>query len=62
MDHDHIPAAPEAPKTTEASDAAEAHATADTDFDGLAGKPAAELTPEELRLMADTMPGDGPGD
>lgn len=25
-------------------------------------KPAEELTEEELRLMADTMPGDGPGD
>lgn len=27
-----------------------------------AEKPAEELTPEELRLMADTMPGEGPGD
>lgn len=25
-------------------------------------KPADQLTAEELRLMADTMPGDGPGD
>ena len=25
-------------------------------------KPAEELTPDELRLMADTMPGEGPGD
>lgn len=25
-------------------------------------KPAEQLTPEELRLMADTMPGEGPGD
>ncbi len=25
-------------------------------------KPPEELTEEELRLMADTMPGDGPGD
>jgi hypothetical protein len=32
------------------------------DFDGLAGKKPEELTPEELRLMADTMPGEGPGD
>jgi hypothetical protein len=32
------------------------------DFDGLANKKPEELTPEELRLMADTMPGDGPGD
>ena len=33
-----------------------------SDFDGLEGKKAEELTPEELRLMADTMPGEGPGD
>ena len=33
-----------------------------SDFDGLEGKKPEELTPEELRLMADTMPGDGPGD
>ena len=32
------------------------------DVDGLANKKPEELTPEELRLMADTMPGDGPGD
>jgi len=31
-------------------------------FDGLKDKKPEELTPEELRLMADTMPGDGPGD
>jgi hypothetical protein len=31
-------------------------------FDGLQGKKPEELTPEELRLMADTMPGEGPGD
>lgn len=30
--------------------------------DGLAGKKPEDLTPEELRLMADTMPGEGPGD
>ena len=30
--------------------------------DGLANKKPEDLTPEELRLMADTMPGDGPGD
>jgi hypothetical protein len=30
--------------------------------DGLDGKKPEELTPEELRLMADTMPGEGPGD
>jgi hypothetical protein len=33
-----------------------------TDFDGLEGKKPEELTPDELRLMADTMPGEGPGD
>lgn len=32
------------------------------DVDGLADKKPEELTPEELRLMADTMPGEGPGD
>lgn len=32
------------------------------DVDGLKNKKPEELTPEELRLMADTMPGDGPGD
>lgn len=31
-------------------------------FDGLSNKKPEELTPEELRLMADTMPGEGPGD
>jgi len=31
-------------------------------FDGLGNKKPEELTPEELRLMADTMPGEGPGD
>jgi hypothetical protein len=32
------------------------------DVDGLADKKPEELTSEELRLMADTMPGEGPGD
>ncbi|MBQ5942861.1 MULTISPECIES: hypothetical protein [unclassified Massilia] len=32
------------------------------DVDGLRNKKPEELTPEELRLMADTMPGEGPGD
>lgn len=40
----------------------EAEAQAADDTDGLTGKKPEELTPEELRLMADTMPGDGPGD
>lgn len=35
---------------------------APADFDGLKDKKPDELTPEELRLMADTMPGEGPGD
>lgn len=38
-----------------------AQASADS-FDGLKDKKPEDLTPEELRLMADTMPGDGPGD
>ena len=33
-----------------------------TDFDGLKDKKPEELTPEDLRWMADTMPGEGPGD
>jgi hypothetical protein len=36
-------------------------ALADT-TDGLKDKKPEDLTPEELRLMADTMPGEGPGD
>ncbi len=32
------------------------------DVDGLKDKKPEDLTPEELRLMADTMPGEGPGD
>jgi hypothetical protein len=32
------------------------------DTDSVANKKPEELTPEELRLMADTMPGEGPGD
>lgn len=39
----------------------EQHATP-PDFDGLKDKKPEELTPEELRWMADTMPGEGPGD
>jgi hypothetical protein len=39
-----------------------AHGQPPEDFDGLEGKKPDELTPEELRLMADTMPGEGPGD
>ncbi|UVW27806.1 hypothetical protein [Massilia sp. H6] len=32
------------------------------EVDGLKHKKPEDLTPQELRLMADTMPGDGPGD
>lgn len=32
------------------------------EVDGLENKKPEELTPDELRLMADTMPGEGPGD
>ncbi len=40
-----------------------AHDTRPSDaIDGLKDKKPEELTPEELRLMADTMPGEGPGD
>jgi hypothetical protein len=41
---------------------AQQDAKPEDDFDGLEGKKPDELTPEELRLMADTMPGEGPGD
>ncbi|MEH6436637.1 hypothetical protein [Massilia sp. DD77] len=40
----------------------EAPASPPADVDGLKNKKPEELTPEELRLMADTMPGEGPGD
>jgi hypothetical protein len=45
-------------------DASQQQAQADNhpDFDALANKKPEDLTPEELRLMADTMPGEGPGD
>jgi hypothetical protein len=38
------------------------HQPVPDDFDALKDKKPEELTPEELRLMADTMPGEGPGD
>ena len=44
------------------ADQEQAAAHALNSVDGLAGKKPEELTPEELRLMADTMPGEGPGD
>ena len=39
-----------------------AASTSTDSVDGLANKKPEDLTPEELRLMADTMPGEGPGD
>jgi len=54
------PEAPQADGHKPADDSPEARAKAA--FDGLADKKPEELTPEELRLMADTMPGEGPGD
>lgn len=52
------PAAPPPPDNAQAQHGA----PQPDDFDGLEGKKPDELTPEELRLMADTMPGEGPGD
>jgi hypothetical protein len=52
------PAAPPPPDNAQAQQ----DAKPSDDFDGLEGKKPDELTPEELRLMADTMPGEGPGD
>lgn len=49
------------PATGQQQQAQPEHAPADT-TDGLADKKPEDLTPEELRLMADTMPGEGPGD
>jgi hypothetical protein len=43
-------------------DAEAPQASAGDDVDGLKDKKPEDLTPEELRLMADTMPGEGPGD
>ena len=54
------PEAPQADAGKPGDDSPEAKAKAA--FDGLKDKKPEELTPEELRLMADTMPGEGPGD
>ena len=51
-----------APSAPPGQPSAQQDAQQPTDFDGLEGKKPEELTPEELRLMADTMPGEGPGD
>lgn len=50
---------PTPPEPQEADDQQQAQPA---DFDGLKDKKPEELTEEELRLMADTMPGEGPGD
>jgi hypothetical protein len=50
------------PGSTQATQDAQQDTEQPDDFDGLEGKKPEELTPEELRLMADTMPGEGPGD
>jgi hypothetical protein len=50
------------PAQQEAQQGAQQDGQQPSDFDGLEGKKPEELTPEELRLMADTMPGEGPGD
>ena len=47
--------------TTQDQQQEQAQTAADA-FDGLKDKKPEDLTPEELRLMADTMPGEGPGD
>ena len=51
-------------QSADQSSQSQQHAQPDNhpDFDALANKKPEELTPEELRLMADTMPGEGAGD
>jgi hypothetical protein len=58
------PAEPSNQQTADQSGQSQQSAQSDKhpDFDALANKKPEELTPEELRLMADTMPGEGPGD
>ncbi|MGJ7917189.1 hypothetical protein ACI48D_17160 [Massilia sp. LXY-6] len=58
------PAPPGKQQAAEQTGQSQQQAQADhhPDLDGLADKKPEELTPEELRLMADTMPGEGPGD
>jgi len=41
---------------------AQGEARGEENFDGLKDKKPEDLTPEELPLMAATMPGEGPGD
>ncbi|MGO4476211.1 hypothetical protein AB4Z32_08130 [Massilia sp. 2TAF26] len=58
------PASPGNQQTAQQSGQSQQQAQPDKhpDYDALANKKPEELTPEELRLMADTMPGEGPGD
>lgn len=57
------PTTPDTPRVGEHKPADDSPAAkAKAAFDGLKDKKPEELTPEELRLMADTMPGEGPGD
>jgi hypothetical protein len=53
---------PPQPGGQQGSDTQSAQQDTAPDFDGLKDKKPEELTPDELRWMADTMPGDGPGD
>jgi hypothetical protein len=53
------PATPESPPQPQQK---QADAPPQDAIDGLKDKKPEDLTPEELRLMADTMPGEGPGD
>jgi len=59
MTTEHTPQDQQDQKSTQPEPAA---STSTDTVDGLANKKPEELTPEELRLMADTMPGEGPGD
>ena len=64
MSTDKQPAADQKPEEAaqpEAQTTQPSHPPSDT-IDGLKDKKPEELTPDELRLMADTMPGEGPGD
>jgi hypothetical protein len=53
---------PAQPQSRQGESAQSEQHDAPPDFDGLKNKKPEELTPEELRWMADTMPGEGPGD
>jgi hypothetical protein len=57
---DDAPAAAPAPEAAHGDHAAEEQEAAQA-LDQVATRPE-QLSPEELRLMADTMPGEGPGD